>query len=65
MKIKLLTLVASLACSTFFLFSGCSSVPQIVAAMAKDPATVSIRVSSIYGTVQIYRWTTNAAPVQQ
>lgn len=65
MKTKLLTLIAGLACSAFFLFTGCSSVPKIIAAMAKDPATVSIRVSSIYGTIQIYRWTTNAAPVQQ
>ena len=36
---------------------GCSLSPsaEFMAALAQDPATVSVRITTIYGTISIYR----------
>lgn len=46
------------------LSTGCANVPSVVRAMAKDPATVHVRVTSVYGTVEVFRTapTTNSMP---
>ena len=35
--------------------SGCVNAASVVRAMSKDPATVHIRVTTIYGTVEVAR----------
>jgi hypothetical protein len=42
--------------------TGCSSMTSLVNAAAKDPASVNIRVTTIYGTLLYQRWTTNTPP---
>lgn len=37
------------------LLGGCSSVPGIIEALAKDPATACVTVTTIYGTARAYR----------
>ena len=37
------------------LLTGCSGTASVIRAMAKDPATACITVTSIYGTVKVYR----------
>lgn len=36
-------------------FTGCSNMPKIVRALAKDQAIVSTKVVTIYGTAQLTR----------
>jgi uncharacterized protein YceK len=44
--------------------TGCANVSSVVRAMAKDPATVHVRVTSVYGTVEVFRTApmTNSMP---
>ena len=45
--------------------TGCSSMSSLVNAASKDPASVNIRVTTLYGTIIYQRWMTNAPPVSQ
>ena len=45
--------------------TGCSSLTSLVNAAAKDPASVNIRVTTLYGSIIYQRWMTNAPPVAQ
>jgi hypothetical protein len=62
---KLLRIAVAAAVGSMLL-CGCvaSRLDKVVAALGKDPATVHIRVSTIYGTVEFTRTapTTNSAP---
>lgn len=44
--------------------TGCNSMPKIITALGKDPATVTVRVTTIYGTIYYTRTNpgTNTAP---
>lgn len=43
-------------CGLALVVGGCApNISELVEAMAKDPATVCITVTSIYGTVKSYR----------
>jgi hypothetical protein len=44
-----LLLIASLGCT------GCFNVASAIKAMGKDPATVHLRVSSVYGVLELSR----------
>lgn len=44
-----------LAALTLLPASGCMSVPNLARELAKDPATVSITVNTIYGTLRFVR----------
>lgn len=35
--------------------TGCTGTASVIKAMAKDPATACITVTTIYGTVRVYR----------
>jgi hypothetical protein len=52
---KSLLLVLALA-----LLPGCMSMPAMVRELGKDPATLSMNVNTIYGTVRIIRIGTHA-----
>ena len=45
------------------LLSGCTGTADVVKAMAKDPATACITVTTIYGTVRVYRTAAPSATV--
>ena len=47
------------------LLPGCSSMSSLVTAASKDPASVNIRVTTLYGTIIYQRWMTNAPPITQ
>ena len=57
------TLALVIALISLFV-TGCANVSSVVRAMAKDPATVHVRVTSVYGTVEVFRAapTTNSMP---
>lgn len=54
MKIKL-SLLCVLASSLLILLPGCMSLASIAEQLKNDPATVKIRVGTIYGTIEFER----------
>lgn len=57
-KISILSLVSLVA--LVFIVSGCSSTNKLVAALAKDPATLHLRITSIYGVIELTRTNPNS-----
>lgn len=37
------------------MLAGCASLDKVIAQLAKDPATACITVTTIYGTIKVYR----------
>lgn len=59
MKMKLLLLIPIVA-----LLSGCMNTPKLIKALSADPATVHLRVTTIYGVIELDRTAprTNSMP---
>jgi hypothetical protein len=54
--------VLALGCLALLL-TGCTGTAAVIRAMAKDPATACITVTTIYGTVRVYRTAAPSATV--
>ena len=54
-KLSILSILALV-----LLAPGCSSTNKLVAALAKDPATLHLRITSIYGVIELTRTNPNS-----